>query len=64
MLKEDATPFALTAQQRVALPLLPKVEEELDGMEALGIILKVDEPTDWCSGMVVVPNPMEMIVFV
>ena len=26
-------------------------------MEKLGVISKIDEPTDWCSGMVVVPKP-------
>jgi len=25
-------------------------------MEALGVISKVDEPTPWCAGMVVVPK--------
>ena len=25
-------------------------------METLGVISKIDEPTDWCSGMVVVPK--------
>ena len=25
-------------------------------MEAMGVISKVDEPTDWCAGMVVVPK--------
>ena len=45
-LKEDATPFALTAPRRVALPLLPKVKQELERMEALGVISKIHEPTD------------------
>ena len=25
-------------------------------MEELGVISKIDEPTDWCAGMVVVPK--------
>ena len=25
-------------------------------MEAMGVISKVDEPTPWCAGMVVVPK--------
>ena len=25
-------------------------------METLGVIAKLDEPTDWCAGMVVVPK--------
>ena len=42
--------------RRVAVPLLPAVKEELQWMESLGVIKKVEEPTDWCAGMVVVPN--------
>ena len=42
--------------RRVALPLKAKVREELDRMEKLGVIRKVEEPTPWCAGMVVVPK--------
>lgn len=55
-LKEDATPYALTTPRRVPIPLLPKVKEELQRMEKLGVITRIEEPTDWCSGMVVVPK--------
>ena len=30
-------------------------------MEKLGVVSKVDIPTDWCTGMVVVPKPDERI---
>ena len=56
-LNEGAKPFALTTPRRVAIPLLPKVEAELKRMESLGVIVPVEEPTEWCSGMVVVPKP-------
>ena len=56
-LKDRVTPFALSTPRRVAVPLLPKVREELDRMERIAVILKVHEPTDWWSGMVVVPKP-------
>ena len=56
-LKPDSTPFALTTPRRVALPLVSKVKAELGRMENLGVISKVDIPTDWCAGMVVVPKP-------
>ena len=36
---------------------MPKVKEELQRMEKLGVISKIDLPTDWCAGMVVVPRP-------
>ncbi len=55
-LKDTAQPFALSTPRRVALPLQPKVKSELQRMEELGVISKVDEPTDWCAGMVVVPK--------
>ena len=51
-----SAPYAITPR-RVALPLMPKVKEELQRMEKLGVISKVDIPTDWCAGMVVVPKP-------
>ena len=56
-LKDDAKPFALSSPRRVALPLQPKVKAELQRMEQLGVISKVDDPTDWCAGMVLVPKP-------
>ena len=56
-LKDDAHPYILQAPRRVALPLLPKVKVELQRMEALGVISKIEEPTEWCAPMVVVPKP-------
>ena len=35
---------------------MPKVKEELQRMEELGIIKKVKQPTDWCAGIMVVPK--------
>ena len=56
-LRSDAKPFALTAPRRIALLLLPKVKEELQRMEDLNVISKVEQSTEWCTGMVVVPKP-------
>ena len=56
-LREDVKPFAITTPRRVPIPLMPAVQEELARMEKLGVISKVEEPTDWCAGMVVVPKP-------
>lgn len=55
-LKENATPFALYAPRNIPIPLRHKVQQELDGMQKLGVIRKVSEPTPWCAGMVVVPK--------
>ena len=55
-LKEDATPYSLYTPRNVPLPLRDKVKEELERMEAMGVISKVDQPTPWCAGMVVVPK--------
>ena len=60
-LKQDAKPFTLSAPRRVALPLLPKVKAELARMEKLGVISKVDTPTEWCAGIVIVPKPNDDI---
>ena len=53
-LKDDAIPYSLCTPRNVPLPLRDKVKEELQRMESLGVISKVDTPTPWCAGMVVV----------
>ena len=53
-LKENATPYALFVPRNVPIPLRQKVKEELDRMEKMKVITKVEKPTQWCTGMVVV----------
>lgn len=55
-LQPGAKPYALYTPRNVPLPLRPKVQQELDRMESLGVISKIDKPTEWCAGMVVVPK--------
>lgn len=55
-LQEGAIPFALSILRRGPIPLLPKVKEELQRMENLGVIRKINKPTEWYAGMVVVPK--------
>ena len=55
-LRDDAEPYSLPTPRRVAIPLLKCVRQELERMERIGVIAKVNQPTEWCSGMVVVPK--------
>ena len=55
-IKPDAKPHSIYTPRHVPMPLRPKVQEELNRMESLGVISKIDEPTEWCAGMVVVPK--------
>ncbi len=43
--------------RRVAIPMLPKVKAVLQGMEDMGVVSRVREPTEWCAGMVPFPKP-------
>ena len=43
--------------RRVAVPLLPKVNPKIERMVKMGVITEITEPTEWCAGMVVVPEP-------
>ena len=52
-LKPDPQPHALFTAWKIPLPLRGKVQQELERMELLGIISRVDAPTPWCAGMVV-----------
>ena len=55
-LKPGYTPFTIGTPRRVSLPLMPKVKEELDRMEQMGVISRVHKPTKWCAGIVVIPK--------
>ena len=50
-LKDDAKPHALFTPRQVPLQYQSKIQKELECMESLGVISKVDE---WCAGMVAV----------
>ncbi|XP_075535080.1 uncharacterized protein LOC142570595 [Dermacentor variabilis] len=53
-LKPDALPFSLSVPRRIPIPLLEIARRELDKLESAGVIRRVDKPTPWCSGLVVV----------
>ncbi|XP_054871220.1 uncharacterized protein K02A2.6-like [Amphiprion ocellaris] len=60
-LKPNAVPFSLATPRRVPIPLLGKVKKELERMESMGVISRVEEPTEWCSGMVPVPTKNDSV---
>ena len=55
-LREDAKPFAFTVPRKVPLPLLSETKKEIERMLELGVIRPVQEPTDWCAPIVIVPK--------
>ena len=55
-LKEGARPYALYTPRNVSIPYRAQVGRELDRMQQMGVIERVEEPTQWCAGMVVVPK--------
>ena len=54
---DNPEPFALHVPRKVPLPLLKKTKDEIEKMLQMGVISRVDEPTPWCSPMVVTPKP-------
>ena len=55
-LTQDAVPHAIYTPRTVASPMRPRVQEELDRMESIGVISRVEEPTQWCAAMVAIPK--------
>lgn len=57
-LREDAQPFAVHTPRQIPLAYQDAVRQELDSMEAQGIIAPVDDvPSPWCHPLVAVPKP-------
>ena len=52
-LKENAQPV-VHAARRVPAPLKTRLKKELDRMTTMGVIKKIEEPTDWVNSMVCV----------
>jgi hypothetical protein len=57
MVIDPSVPPVIHPPRHVPITIQPKLKEELDRMEKLGVISKVTEPTDWVSSLVVVEKP-------
>lgn len=55
-LREGSEPLCLHVPRRLPIGLREATKLELERMERLGVIEKVERPTEWCSGMVVAPK--------
>jgi len=47
---KGAKTFSLNTPRRVPIPLMQQVRNELDRMERLGVISRVEDPTEGCDG--------------
>ena len=47
--------------RKIALALIPKLDKELDNMLADGIVVPVEEPTDWVNSFVVREKPNDCL---
>ena len=55
-LKPDTVPVNLYAPRSIPAGLREKAKEQIDKMLKLDVIESVEEPTEWCSGLTIVPK--------
>ena len=55
-LQADAKPFAIHTPRKIPVCYEKQTKRQLDGMVQQGVISKIEEPTEWCAGMVIVPK--------
>ncbi|GFS06432.1 Pol polyprotein [Elysia marginata] len=55
-LRPNVQLFSIFTPRKIAHPLLDKVKAEIKRMLDDDVITPVEEPTEWCSGIVVVPK--------
>lgn len=60
-LKEEAIPFAQAVPRRIAAARREPLKKELERMESLGVIQKIEAPTKWCAPCIVVPKKNQSI---
>ena len=54
---DKSVPPVVHACRKVPFPLHDKLKTELERMVSLGVLAKVDKPTDWVSSLVMVKKP-------
>ena len=57
--EQDVTPFHISAPRKVPIPLLEPSKTDLDWMLEMGVIKKIEDPTDWCHLIVEEIKPNE-----
>ena len=60
-LKEGVEPFAQAVPRRVAAARRIPLKKELQRMERMGVIERIEQPTEWCAPCIVVPKKNGMI---
>ena len=55
-LKLKAEAYASNVPRKVPFPMLEKTKQEIDRMLQMGVISKIDQPSEWCAPMVVIPK--------
>lgn len=55
-LTPQTVPFALTKPRQIPIPMLKEIKDNLDNIVNLKVIEPVEEPTDWCAGLVLAPK--------
>ena len=63
-LKSDVQPYALCIPSRIPLSLMPKVKDEIGRLLSLGVIERVDVPTEWCASIVTAPKSPDIRLYV
>ena len=56
-LAQGHQPFVQSVPRRVAAARREPLRLELERMEKMGVIERIEEPTEWCSPCIVVPKP-------
>ena len=57
VMKSDVKPYKIRTPRSIAIGLREKARSELRKMVELKVIEPVEQPTEWCSGLTIVPKP-------